>query len=141
MPSPQLNLRVPLEHHDLLRAVAARLRHDAAFAVHLGALLAGVGDPTAGATDPVADASTLASIMARLDALERGTVAQAAGEALEVVEAVPPPVPSDSLPPGNWSEEEAAALRSLRLGLSRDVPQEPAPAPARRGRSRKPASG
>jgi hypothetical protein len=135
MPSPQLNLRVPLEHHDLLRAVAARLRHDAAFADHLGALLAGVADPTAGATTPVADASTIASIMARLDALERGTVAQAAGK---VVEAVPPPVPSDSLPPGNWSEEEAAALRSIRLGRSEDVPQEPAPAPARRARSRKP---
>ena len=128
MPSPQLNLRVPLEHHDLLRAVAARLRSDAAFADHIGALLAGVAAP-------VADASTLASIMARLDALERGTVAQAAGK---VVEAVPPPVPSDSLPPGNWSEEEAAALRSIRLGRSEDVPQEPAPAPARRARSRKP---
>jgi hypothetical protein len=105
MPSPQLNLRIAPEHHDLLRAVAARLRLDAAFAGHLGALLAGVAAPVAA---PVADASTLASILARLDALERGTVAQA--------EAVPPPVPSDSLPPGNWSEAEAAALRSIRLG-------------------------
>jgi hypothetical protein len=67
MPSPQLNLRVPQEHHDILKAVAARLRNDAAFADHLAALLAGVAPPVA---FPVADASTLAAIIARLEALE-----------------------------------------------------------------------
>jgi hypothetical protein len=154
MPSPQLNLRIALEHHALLKAVAAHLRNDAAFANQLAALLAGLAAPIA---PPVADASSLASIMARLEALERRMVAEAAGEALEVdaqrplkapepipiaapVKTVPPPVPSDSLPPGNWSEEEAAALRSIRLGWSGDVPQEPATAPARRGRSRKPVA-
>ena len=155
MPSPQLNLRIALEHHALLKAVAAHLRNDAAFANQLAALLAGLAAPIA---PPVVNASSLASIMARLEALERRMVAEAAGEALEAVEvdaqrplkapepiaapvkAVPPPVPSDSLPPGNWSEEEAAALRSIRLGWSGDVPQEPATAPARRGRSRKPVA-
>jgi hypothetical protein len=63
MPSPQLNLRVPLEHHDLLKAVAGRLRTDAAFADRIAALLAGVAAP-------VADASNLASIMSRLEVLE-----------------------------------------------------------------------
>jgi hypothetical protein len=77
MPSPQLNLRVPLEHHDLLRTVAARLRTDAAFADKLAALLAGVADPVA---SPVADASALASIIARLEVLE------ALGDRVEALE-------------------------------------------------------
>jgi hypothetical protein len=79
MPSPQLNLRVPLEHHDLLRAVAARLREDAAFRDHLAALIAGVAAPVA---DPVAApvagvAAPVAgdSVTAHLEALEERVAA------------------------------------------------------------------
>jgi hypothetical protein len=139
MPSPQLNLRVPLEHHDLLKAVAGRLRTDAAFADHLAALLAGVADPVA---SPVADASSLASIMSRLEVLEAlkdrvevlelrmrqesaGTVAErdgrVVGAALEPSEASGGPQTRRK-----WTPEDDAALQAIaaRGGTQADAGQE-----------------
>jgi hypothetical protein len=40
MPTAQLNIRVPAEHHDLVRMIAARLRQDKDFAGVLAALVA-----------------------------------------------------------------------------------------------------
>jgi hypothetical protein len=40
MPTAQLNVRVPAEHHDLVRMIAARLRQDKDFAGVLAALVA-----------------------------------------------------------------------------------------------------
>jgi hypothetical protein len=40
MPTAQLNVRVPAEHHDLVRMIAARLRQDKGFAESLAAFVA-----------------------------------------------------------------------------------------------------
>jgi hypothetical protein len=135
MPSPQLNLRVPLEHHDLLRAVAARLKEDAAFRDQLAALLAGVAGIVA---PPVADASILASIIARLEVLE---ALKDRGEALEgrahqegagtAVEAVG--VPAGTLVPvearqtrRKWTDADFAVLKAIaaRGGTQADACKE-----------------
>jgi hypothetical protein len=140
MPSPQLNLRVPLEHHDLLKAVAGRLRTDAAFADRIAALLAGVAAPVA---SPVADASNLASIMSRLEVLEAlkdrvevlelrmrqesaGTVAERDGTVMAVGALEPSEASCSQLKRRKWAPEDDAALQAIaaRGGTQADAGQE-----------------
>jgi hypothetical protein len=141
MPSPQLNLRVPQEHHAILKAVAARLRDDVGFADHLAALLAGVAAPVAA---PVADASSLASVMSRLEALEAlkdrvealelrmrqesaGTVAERDGSVMAVGEVLEPSEASGGPQTRRkWTPEDDAALQAIaaRGGTQADAGQE-----------------
>jgi hypothetical protein len=136
MPSPQLNLRVPQEHHAILRTVASRLRTDEAFADHLAALLAGVAAPVA---PPVAEASNLVSIMFRLEALEalkdrvealegRARQEGAGTAAVEAVgEPVETPMPVEVRQTRRkWTEADFAVLRAIaaRGGTQADACRE-----------------
>jgi hypothetical protein len=147
MPSPQLNLRVPSEHHAILKRVASRLREDVAFKDQLAALVAGVAAPVAG----VAGDSIVARLEARLEALEereprmvriealearlevlealRGTgqggsqtAAEAAGEALDASEATQE-APGGPQTRRKWTAEDDAALRRIHAegGIPEDA--------------------
>jgi hypothetical protein len=130
MPSPQLNLRVPLEHHDVLRAVAARLKSDAAFRDQLAALIAGVAAPVAGVAGDSLTAR-VDSLEERVKALEAGAGQESAGEPREAGEALEPLEAAGKAPGGPqkrrpWTEEDFAALRDLgsRGGTQADACRE-----------------
>lgn len=65
MPTPQLNIRVPTEHHKLMKNVAAKLRQDKGFAKALTAFVADVA-PTVSAVA----GDSIASILTRLESVE-----------------------------------------------------------------------
>jgi hypothetical protein len=66
--APQLNLRVPMEHHERVRRVVASLRSVEGFAARLDELLATASDPLT--------PSFQADIVARLERLEAEVFAQ-----------------------------------------------------------------
>jgi hypothetical protein len=72
MASRQLNLRFDEQHHDVVRRVVNRLRHDSSFLGALEALLGSGNDPAGDqhALDTLETLARLARIEQRLDALE-----------------------------------------------------------------------
>jgi hypothetical protein len=69
MPNPQVNCRVPKEHHGLIRLVAAKLRENPGFAQALAGLIA----DTPKAPEPVSGPEVMEAIrelQGRLEALE-----------------------------------------------------------------------
>lgn len=122
MPTAQLNIRVPVEHHDLMRVVAARLRQDKDFSEVLTALVAGVAVPVATvAGDSITSIlSRLESVEAQLADLRQKTVSAplVAVESVKVAdtlmtpEALPePPQKRQTRKP--WTEADYAALRRI----------------------------
>lgn len=120
MPTAQLNIRVPAEHHDLMRDVAARLRQDKDFAEALTAFVASVAMP---AVSTVASGS-IASILARLESVEAQLVdlrQKPASAPLNAVELDDTPITPEALPEPpqerqtrkRWTEADYAVLRRI----------------------------
>src|SRR3954470_2412619 len=65
--TPQINIRVPEEHHGLIKAIAARLRIEPGVAPRLAAVL---GDDSAAGGDASQDLAGTDAVLARLAALE-----------------------------------------------------------------------
>jgi hypothetical protein len=65
MPTAQLNVRVPAEHHDLMKGIAAKLRQDKGFAEALDAFVASVAPSLASVAG-----DSIASILIRLESIE-----------------------------------------------------------------------
>jgi hypothetical protein len=124
MPTAQLNIRVPFEHHDLVRTVAARLREDKEFAESLAAFVADHSSTVSPASMPATILDELAAIKARLDALEAIPFQKPVGASLDAVKreesgvvALEPeaPVARSNEPQRRrpWTEADDAVLRRI----------------------------
>jgi hypothetical protein len=119
MPTAQLNIRVPAEHHNLMKDVAARLRQDKDFAEALTAFVAGVAAPVAG--------GSVASILTRLESVEAQLAERGQKPASASLDAVTPvavadmPVTAEALPETAkprqtrkpWADADDAVLRRV----------------------------
>src|SRR4051794_11613976 len=65
--TPQINIRVPEEHHGLIKVIAARLRIEPGVATRLAAVL---GDDSAAGGDASPDLAGTDAVLARLAAVE-----------------------------------------------------------------------
>jgi hypothetical protein len=84
---PQVNVRLAPEHHDLIRSIAARLRHDPAFAKSL-ALMLDSASPRLEGTSPWL--ARLHDLEARMAALEERSIPSGAPSRPDAAEPTQP---------------------------------------------------
>src|SRR5690349_4649479 len=96
--SPQLNLRVPLEHQERVRRVVALLRAVEGFPARLDELMATASDP--------ATPYVLAAILARVERLEAGAKAEPVGKAVARA-AIKPAAASDIADSGDSEDADS----------------------------------